>query len=61
MTPTKRVLVKVVADKMCLKKRAHLCIARTRVVQNEKVYLEASHVDENGKDDQTENPCCPVA
>ena len=60
-TRTKRVLIKVVPNEMCLKERTHLCISRTRVVQDEKVDFEASHVDEDGKDDQTENPCCPVA
>lgn len=58
---TKWVLVKVVANEMCLEERAHLCISRTRVVQDEEVYFEKGHVDKNGKDDQTEDPCPPVA
>ena len=61
VTRTKWVLIKVVPNEMCLEERTHLCISRTRVVQDEKVNFEASHVDENGKDDQTEDPCCPVA
>lgn len=58
---TERIFVKVITDEMCLEQRAHLCIARTAVIQDEKVYLEASHIDENGKHDKTENACCPVS
>lgn len=61
VTRTERVLVKVIASEVCLEERAHLCIARACVVQDEKVYFEKGHVDENGENDQTENPCCPVA
>lgn len=58
---TKWVFVKVVANKMGLKERAHLCIPRTGVVQDEKVDFETGHVDDNGQDDQTENPRSPMA
>jgi hypothetical protein len=43
-----------------LEEGGHLCVAGTGVFEDEEVDPEGGHVDEEGKDDETENSCCPV-
>ena len=57
---TERVLVERVPYQVRLEQRAHLGIARTRVVEDQEVDLERCHVNQERKDDQTCNPGSPM-
>ena len=45
MTLTKWIFAKIIANKICLEERAHLRVARTRVIEDQEVDLEREHVD----------------
>ena len=57
---TERVLVERVPNQVRLEQRAHLGIARTRVVEDQEMDLERCHVDQERKDDQTRNTGSPM-
>lgn len=57
---TQRVLGEIVSNKICLEQRAHLRIARARMVQDEEVNLESYHVYDNRGYNETSNTGTPM-
>ena len=57
---TQRVLVEGVSNKVRLEERAHLGIARTGVVEYQKVHLEGCHVDHYRQHNEACDASSPV-
>jgi hypothetical protein len=51
----------IVADQIGLEERAHLCVARARVIEDEEMDLEGRHVNQDGQYNETGDACTPVS
>ena len=52
---------KVISDEIGLEKRAHLGIAWSGMVQDQKMDFERCHEDEYRDNDEANDPCTPVS